>query len=71
MARTAKAFVGQDDLIPPGRNTDHLPQPEKQSVGNGLDRSRDIFAYAVMRFPAGLVMRCGNDNTANHFANVQ
>ncbi len=26
-ARTAKAFVGRDDLIPPGRNTDHLPQP--------------------------------------------
>ena len=40
-------------------------------VGNGLDRSGDIFAYAVMRFTAGLVIRCGNDNTANHFANVQ
>ena len=43
----------------------------KQSVGNGLDRSGDIFAYAVTRFTAGLIIRCGNDNTANHFANVQ
>ena len=41
------------------------------AVGNGLDRSGDIFAYAVMRFTAGLVIRCGNDNTANYFANVQ